>query len=101
MTCLEDDVLHEDVRRRIGFAVAKDEMRNIMLMDTARRLPEVLRSLLEDLSECQNELDKLHEKKRLMDPKEVKSMLLYMKYASVYVITSTGTSKRHRSSPRL
>ena len=73
--CPDDEILHEDVRRRIGFTVAKDEMRNIMLMDTAQRLPEVLRSLREDLTECQNELDKLHEKKRLMDPKEVKLMV--------------------------
>jgi hypothetical protein len=73
--CPDDEILHEDVHRRIGFTVAKDEMRNIMLMDTAQRLPEVLRSLREDLTECQNELDKLHEKKRLMDPKEVKLMV--------------------------
>ncbi len=74
-TCPDDDILHPDIQNKIGFSVAKDKMREIMLMDTALRLPEVLRSLRSELSDCQNEFEQLNDKKKLMDPREVKLMV--------------------------
>jgi hypothetical protein len=71
-TCPDDELLHPEISNKIGFSVAKDKMREIMLTDTALRLPEVLRSLRSELSNCLNELEQLNGKKKLMDPREVK-----------------------------
>jgi hypothetical protein len=43
-------------------------MREIMLIDTATRLPEVLQSLRKELSICKSELEVLEGKKRYRDP---------------------------------
>jgi Dynamin family. len=71
-TCPDDELLHPDIENKIGFSVAKDKMREIMLTDTAQRLPEVLSSLRGELSDSLNELEQLRCKKKLMDPREVK-----------------------------
>jgi len=71
-TCPEDELLHPEIQNKIGFSVAKDKMREMMLTDTAQRLPEVLKSLRNELSDCHNDLEYLIGKKKLMDPREVK-----------------------------
>lgn len=68
----DDELLRAATRKRIGFETAKKVMREIMLEDTALRLPEVLTSLRRDLASCQNELKALKEKERFNDPREVK-----------------------------
>jgi hypothetical protein len=68
----DDELLLEKTKQRIGFESAKKVMRQIMLEDTARRLPEVLSALRRDLASCQNEVKTLKEKRRFNDPKEVK-----------------------------
>ena len=67
-----DELLNVDVQSRIGFHTAKQVMREIMLEDTARRLPEVLRSLREELSKCQKEEKILIEKAKFNNPAELK-----------------------------
>lgn len=71
----DDELLHNDIRKRIGFDSAKNEMRKIMLEDTALRLPEVLQSLREDLGLYQNKLTELKEKARFNDASEVKLVI--------------------------
>lgn len=71
----DDPDLNLDIKKRIGFSVAKDKMREVMLMDTAQRLPEVIFSLRHDLAKCEKEMGDLEEKKRLMDPREIKLMV--------------------------
>jgi len=67
-----DELLNDDVQCRIGFHTAKQVMREIMLEDTARRLPEVLRSLREELAQCQKEEKTLIEKAKFNNPAELK-----------------------------
>ncbi len=71
-TSPDDPILSSDISDRIGFPTAKDKMREIMLMDTAQRLPEVLRSIRHELAISQNELEKLLLEKKFRDPSEVK-----------------------------
>jgi hypothetical protein len=67
-----DNLLSEEVQNRIGFLTAKQAMREIMLEDTARRLPEVLRSLRDELSKCLKEEKSLIEKAKFNNPAELK-----------------------------
>ena len=67
-----DELLHKTVRARIGFETTKKVMREVMLEDTAQRLPEVLSSLRKDLGENQNKLKSLKEKKKFNDPNQIK-----------------------------
>lgn len=60
----EDPLVSNDILKRIGFQAASDEMRKQMLMDTATRLPEVLKSLRTDLSTCREELEALEEREK-------------------------------------
>lgn len=60
----EDPLIVDAIAKRIGFQAAADEMRKQMLMDTATRLPEVLKSLRKDLSSYQEELEALEGRKR-------------------------------------
>ncbi len=71
----DDELLEKNTARRIGFEVTKKVMRTIMLEDTARRLPEVLKSLRVDLGRYQNKLKQLKEKEKFNDPKEVKVVM--------------------------
>jgi len=50
-------------------------MREVMLADTANRLPEVLAAIRTDLADCQNELLALKEKRKFNDPKEVRMIV--------------------------
>lgn len=67
----EDEDLHPEIGKRIGFQTARDAMRTIMLQDIMGRLPEVLVTLRNDLNECQTELGVLEEKKKMSSPSEV------------------------------
>jgi len=76
----EKELLNEDTKAKLGFVTAKKEMRQIMLQDTAKRLPEVLTNLREELDKCQKEMKMLTEKAKFNDPKELKlqvSNILY------------------------
>jgi hypothetical protein len=68
----KEEDLHEQVRKRIGFESAKKVMREIMLEDTVRRLPEVLASLRKDLDECEKEERTLKEMQKFNNPSELK-----------------------------
>ena len=71
----DDPKLNSEVSTRIGFAVAKDKMRQVMLIDTAARLPEVLMSLRKELSNFRQELEVLEERKKFRDPNHLKLMV--------------------------
>ena len=71
----DDERLKSKTNQRIGFASAKKVMREIMLEDTARRLPEVLSALRSELASCQNQRIILKEKERFNDPLEVKLVM--------------------------
>ena len=64
----DDPKLTPDVSSRIGFSVAKDKMREEMLLDTATRLPEVLSSLRKEYSKLRDELAVLEGTKQFHDP---------------------------------
>jgi GTPase Era involved in 16S rRNA processing len=68
----DDPKLSAEVSSRIGFSVAKDKMREVMLLDTATRLPEVLRSIMEELSKCRSEKETLEGKRQFRDPNYLK-----------------------------
>lgn len=70
-----DDVLNPEVKSRIGFKSAKTVMREIMLQDTVKRLPEVIAELKKELSALQKEQKILEEKKKFLDPMELKSVV--------------------------
>jgi GTPase Era involved in 16S rRNA processing len=74
----DDQLLHPTTKKRIGFETTKNVMREVMLEDTARRLPEVLTSLRKELGDCQNNLKILNEKKRFNDPSEVKLVMVQL-----------------------
>ncbi len=71
----DDPDLGPSLKERIGFKSAKDVMRGIMLSDTARRLPEVLRALRQELGKQQNLEKSLKEKIKYNDPKEIKYLV--------------------------
>lgn len=74
-TCPEDPRLNPDVDSRIGFSVAKTEMRKVMLLDTATRLPEVMMSLKQELLTFQQEIDVLEGKKEFHDVNFLRRMI--------------------------
>lgn len=67
-----DPVLKTDVSCRIGFPVAANKMREVMLTDTATRLPEVLLSLRKELGKFRDDLEVLEEKEKFRDPNHLK-----------------------------
>lgn len=71
----DDPKLNKEVATRIGFSLAKDKMREVMLIDTATRLPEVLMSLRKDLSKFHQELEVLEERKQFREPNHLKLMI--------------------------
>mmetsp|Transcript_3279 Transcript_3279/g.8360 ORF Transcript_3279/g.8360 Transcript_3279/m.8360 type:complete len:817 (-) Transcript_3279:296-2746(-) len=71
----DDPKLNPDVESRIGFTVAKNKMREVMLMDTANRLPEVLSSLRKHLTQFHEDLTILEGKKKFHDPNYLKLMI--------------------------
>lgn len=71
----DDEVIGKEVEERIGFDTAKNIMRQIMLDDTAKRLPEVLKALRGELSESTKELATLKAKQKYSDPKEVRRIV--------------------------
>ena len=68
----EDEPLHEEIQKRIGFATAKKAMREIMLKDTVERLPEVLSSLRTDLDQCEQEKQSLLDRQQFTDSANLK-----------------------------
>ena len=64
----DDPKLLSEVSSRIGFSIAKDKMREVMLIDTATRLPEVLSSLRSLRKDLREELAMLEGRKKFHDP---------------------------------
>ena len=71
----ENPQLSPDIASRIGFSAAKNKMREVMLLDTAARLPEVLKSIREELSKCRNEKEILEGKRKYRNPDYLKRKL--------------------------
>ena len=70
-----DELLCPEIEKRVGFGSAKDKMREIMLEDTVKRLPEVLAELRKELSLLQKEQRVLEEKMKFCNPIELKSIV--------------------------
>jgi hypothetical protein len=70
-----DSVLCSEISSRIGFFSAKKVMREIMLHDCVKRLPEVLAELRKELSALCKEKKTLDEKLKFSDPAELKSVV--------------------------
>ena len=68
----ENSKLSPEIASRIGFPAAKNKMREVMLLDTAARLPEVLKSIREELSKCRNEKEMLEGKRKYRNPDHLK-----------------------------
>jgi hypothetical protein len=75
-----DIPLDPRIAQMIGFTTAKKKMREIMLADTAKRLPEVIASLRLELDRCRKELSVLRDKQRFTDPQELKYIVQNMLY---------------------
>ena len=69
-------VLNGDVKLRIGFPSAKKVMRNIMLEDTRKRLPEVLMELRGQIETLQRQWDSLEHRRKLRDPDQLKPLAM-------------------------
>ena len=67
-----DPLLNTEVSSCLGFPVAANKMREVMLTDTATRLPEVLMSLRKELGKARDELEVLEGKKKFRDPNHLK-----------------------------
>ena len=72
---LEDEMLDPALAQKVGFPSAKLAMREAMLADTAKRLPEVLATLRKELAKGRTALKILQERQRLCDPKELKQVV--------------------------
>ena len=70
-----DKKLSKDITSRIGFKSAKKVMREIMLEDTVKRLPEVLSELRKELTALSKEKKTLDEKLKFNNPMELKSIV--------------------------
>jgi hypothetical protein len=68
----DNELLNAKVADRIGFATCKRVMREILLSDTAKRLPEVLRELRAELDTCRKEAKTVTEKLKFTDPSELR-----------------------------
>ena len=75
------ELLKDEIREKVGFPSAKKVMREIMLEDTAKRLPEVLASLRRELANCQNEEKILTEVQKFNDPAELKLVVVKILFA--------------------
>lgn len=76
----DDEVLDSRIGTKIGFPEAKKKMRQIMLEDTIKRLPEVLAFLRKEQERCMAELQGLKEKQKFTDPNELKVLVPGMLY---------------------
>jgi hypothetical protein len=68
----DSEVLNQQTASRLGFVVAKREMRQIMLQDTACRLPEVLSELRKECEEKEKEKNRLVDMMKFNSPTELK-----------------------------
>ena len=68
----DDTALFPWIRPKIGFLTAKTAMREIMLHDTVKRLPEVLSDLRKRLNEAEKERKVLLELRQFNDPLALK-----------------------------
>jgi hypothetical protein len=75
-----DEPLDPKICENIGFSTAKKKMREIMLEDTVKRLPEVITTLRAQLDDCREELSTLQETQRFTNPHEVKRIVQEMLY---------------------
>jgi hypothetical protein len=68
----DKQVLDPRISLRLGFDSAKQVMREIMLQDTAKRLPEVLSELRKELALREKEEKRLSDMQKYHDPRELK-----------------------------
>lgn len=66
------ETLDATISTRLGFETAKKVMRQIMLQDTAKRLPEVLSALRTELDSREKEEKRLKDMQKFNDPKELR-----------------------------
>jgi Dynamin family len=71
----DKQVLDKRISSRLGFNSAKTVMREIMLQDTAKRLPEVLSDLRLEISLREKEQQRLMDMKKFNDPCELKTVV--------------------------
>ena len=76
----DSEALIGEVAERIGFPKAKSTMRQVMLEDTLRRLPEVVASIRKDLEEREAEHKMLKHRMEMNDPGKVKDVVNRMLY---------------------
>jgi hypothetical protein len=74
----DDDMLNAKIQNKIGFPTAKKKMREIMLEDTAKRLPVVIAELRGELDRCIKERATLKEQQRFTNPMELKLIVSEM-----------------------
>lgn len=74
----EEETLREEIRSRVSFTSAKDEMRSIMLADTAERLPTVLNALRKELTDRQREEQILLHQQKFSDPVYLREVAFMM-----------------------
>ena len=74
--CGSNVVLNEEIRLRVGFPSAKKVMRNIMLQDTRKRLPEVLLELRAQMDDLERKRDSLDQRRKLRDPANLKPLAM-------------------------
>jgi hypothetical protein len=68
----QNETLDAKMLQRIGFQAAKTDMRKIMLADTAKRLPEVIKKLREEKNKREKEQRELKEKQKFTDPAQLR-----------------------------
>jgi hypothetical protein len=68
----DDPMLKLEVSSRLGFPVAANKMREVMLTDTATRLPEVIMFLRKELLKACDLLEVFEGKKKFRDPVQLK-----------------------------
>lgn len=73
-----DEELDPRLKNCIGFKSAADELRRIMLEDTAKRLPEVLQEIRRELAEREKEKNVLEERQKYSDPSQLRVIVLHM-----------------------
>jgi hypothetical protein len=74
----DDEILNPDIQSRIRFASAKKVMREIVLLDTAKRIPEVILALREELDSRRKEHKTLKEKMKFTHPLELRMVVTDM-----------------------
>lgn len=73
----DDELLVEDIAKKIGFRKAEKFMRDKMLDHTAKQLPTVMKEIKMELQALQMTKKYLTERMKMTDPGELKALVLY------------------------